>query len=298
MTSKFLAKLTKPDLPRRLWKKLTSLFYYEQWIVLLATRASRANPAWQDFTPLQPPPRTDWADPFLWEEAGRRYLFIEELPHATGRGHIACLELDHRANILSHRVVLERPYHLSYPFLFKYNGQLYMLPETKSNHAIELYRCTHFPDQWVFEKNLMPNVDAVDATLVEHEERWWLFVNIQAAGGSSWDTLHLFSAESPLSDTWTPHPNNPIVKDVNTARPAGYILSQNGQLVRPSQDCSIRYGYALNFNRITTLTASDYAETCEVTLKPPATGNILGTHTWNEIAGLQAIDALLRQRKF
>jgi len=265
---------------------------------MLSTNASHTAPNWDDFKPLMPPARYDWADPFLWMHDGRLYIFIEELPHATQRGHIACLELDNQLNIVSKKIVLERPYHLSYPFLFVYDGQLYMMPETKSNHVIELYKCTHFPDQWEFVKTLMSDIKAVDATLINKDGKWWLFVNIEEEGGSSWDTLHLFFADSPLTDHWTPHPRNPIVKDMHTARPAGHILVQNCSLIRPSQDCSVRYGYATNFNRIIVMTEMDYVERRERTFKPPVQGDILGTHTWNEANGIQVIDATLRRRKF
>lgn len=265
---------------------------------MISTSAKHQAPAWDDFKPINSPPDRDWADPFLWQHDGRIYIFIEEMPYSTRRGHITCLMLDDQLNIVSKQIVLERPYHLSYPFLFVYDGQLYMMPETKSNHAIELYRCVHFPDQWEFSKTLMPDVKAVDATLINKDDTWWLFANIEETGGSSWDTLHLFFADSPLANQWTPHPHNPIVKDVHSARPAGYILSQNGMLIRPSQDCSVRYGYATNFNHITVMTETDYVESRDRTFKPPARGNILGTHTWNELENLKIIDATLRRRKF
>jgi hypothetical protein len=290
--------LKKPRLLQRVWEKFLSYFFFEQWILMLSTSASYTSPNWDDFKPLMPPNSHDWADPFLWMHDGRRYIFIEELPHATQRGHIACLELDEHLNIVSKTIVLERPYHLSYPFLFVYDGQLYMMPETKSNRAIELYKCVHFPNKWEFEKTLMPDVKAVDATLINKDGKWWLFVNIEEEGGSSWDTLYLFFADNPLTDQWTRHPRNPIVKNVNTARPAGYILIQNGTIIRPSQDCSVRYGYATNFNRITVLTEADYGENRERTFKPPVRGNVLGTHTWNELENVKVIDATLRRRKF
>jgi hypothetical protein len=298
MMQTLTAHLRKPHLFQRIWRKFLSFFFFEQWILMLSTSASRTSPNWDDFKPLMPPARHDWADPFLWAHEGRRYIFIEELPHATQRGHIACLELDDQLKIVSKKVVLERPYHLSYPFLFVYDGQLYMMPETKSNRAIELYKCIHFPDQWEFKKTLMPDTKAVDATLINKDGKWWLFVNIEEEGGSSWDTLHLFFSDNPLTDHWTPHPHNPIVKDVNTARPAGYILVQNDTLIRPSQDCSVRYGYATNFNRITVLNEKDYAEKRERTFSPPVRGNIIGTHTWNELENIKVIDATLRRRKF
>jgi hypothetical protein len=293
-----MMRLRKLHLLQRVWRKLLSYFFFEQWILMLSTSTSYVTPDWADFIPLMPPAKHDWADPFLLLHDGRKYIFIEEMPHETQRGHIACLELDSKLNIVSKKIILERPYHLSYPFLFFFNGHLYMMPETKSNRSIELYRCVKFPAQWEFAKTLMHDVKAVDATLVNKNGKWWLFVNIEEEGGSSWDTLHLFFADNPLTDQWTPHPHNPIVKDVSTARPAGNILVQNDTLIRPSQDCSVHYGYATNFNRITLLNEKDYAEKREWTFSPPIRGNIIGTHTWNELENIKVIDATLRRRKF
>jgi hypothetical protein len=274
------------------------LFFIEQWIVLTSKKADRDHPALDDFKPLMPPPDRDWADPFPWNHEGRTYIFIEEKPFSVEHGYITCLAMDDKMNVTSSDIVLKRPYHLSYPFLFKYNDQIYMMPETLGNRAVELYRCVRFPDQWEFFKTLIPNLNAVDATLVERHGKWWLFTIIKDEDGLTWNTLCLYFADSPLSDSWTPHPRNPIVRDIRSARPAGGILrGLDGGLIRPSQDCSRRYGYATNFMRISTLTETDYAESLEHTFKPPARRNILGIHTWNEMDGLTVIDATLRRRK-
>ena len=115
-------------------------------------------------------------------------------------------------------------------------------------------------------------------------------------GGSSLDALHLFYADSLFADEWTPHRSNPVVKDIRSARPAGRIFMQDGRLIRPSQDSSRRYGYALRFNRITTLDENDYAETAVSTFRPPG-GKMLATHTFNQAGELTVIDAIIRRRK-
>jgi hypothetical protein len=293
----FISRLTKPHILSRIRNKIRSFFFLDQWIVLLAPSTGHKFLSWNDFKPLVPPLDRFWADPFIWVRDNIYYIFIEELIYSTKRGHIVCLILDKEMNILSNQVVLERPYHLSYPFLFEYEGQLYMIPETGENKGIELYRCVQFPDQWEFEKNLISNVCAYDATLVEAQGKWWLFANIKEDGGSTWDTLHLYYADHPLSDQWTPHPRNPIVKDIHSARPAGHIFLHEGKLIRPSQDCSVRYGYATNFNCIITLTETDYAEDCEHIFKPLEKGSVLATHTFNRVGSLTAIDAIQRRRK-
>ncbi len=298
MNSAFISRLAKPHLLRRIWKKVRSYFILDQWIILIAPSAGYKSLSWANFKSFTPPFDRFWADPFVWFHENKHYVFVEELLYSTHRGRIVCLTLGKDMNILSNQVVLERPYHLSYPFLFEYENQLYMVPETKENNGVELYRCAHFPDQWEFVKTLINSVYAVDATLLEAQGKWWMFTNIKKEGGSTWDTLHLYYADHPLSDQWTPHPLNPIVKDIHSARPAGRIFFDSGKLIRPSQDCSVRYGYAINFNQIVTLTETDYVETCEQTFKPPSQGKIIATHTFNDAAGLTVIDAKQRRRKF
>ena len=132
------------------------------------------------------------------------------------------MEIDEEGRWKQPYPVLERPYHLSYPFVFEHDGNTYMLPETAANGTIELYECEEFPHRWVLKKTMMEGVYAVDSTLHFHEGRWWLFTNIRDnEGASSDDELFLFFADSPLAENWTPHPLNPIVSDASCARPAG-----------------------------------------------------------------------------
>lgn len=293
----FISKLRKPNLIKRLWKRIRSYFFIEQWILLLAQDAEDENPSWDNFTRIIPPLDRVWADPFIWSFEEKYYIFFEEQPINTKRGRICCLTLNNDLDIMAKETVLERPYHLSYPFIFEYNNELYMLPETGENRTIEVYRCTQFPDQWESAKTLMSGVRAVDATLLEAKGRWWLFVNIAEGDSSTWDTLHLFYADHPLSEHWTPHPGNPIVKDIRSARPAGKIYFDGKSLIRPSQDCSVRYGYAINFNRISKLSETEYEEIFERKFQP-LQKNILATHTWNKLGNICAIDAKIRQSKF
>jgi hypothetical protein len=294
-----ISYLRKPNLLQRLWKRALSFFFIEQWTLLIASDANYKTLSWKIFKPFIPPLDRFWADPFLWKQGDDYFIFYEELPYSTSRGHISCITLDKKMNPVTNQIVLKRPYHLSYPFIFEYDGQVYMLPETKENKAIELYRCTQFPDQWEFVKTLIPGITAVDATLLEANGKWWMFVNVVESGGNAWDSLHLFYAENPLSENWTPHPLNPVVKDIHYARPAGRIFVDGGNFIRPSQDCSARYGYALNFNRISTLTETDYKETPEHKFTPPVNSKkILSVHTWNQAGALSLIDAEFRRQRY
>ncbi len=281
---------------RRLDKSVSSLFFIDQWVIMTAQGMDHDALRWAGLRPIIPEADRYWGDPFVMQKDDQYFVFVEEKIYAKGRGHIACLTLDSEGRLLTHRPVLERDYHLSYPHVFEQRGQIFMIPETAGNRAIELYRCTHFPDRWELERTLMANVYAVDATLLDYQGGWWLFANIKEPGGSSLNALHLFSARDLSATDWIPHPCNPVVRDIRSARPAGRIFMHEGRLIRPSQDSSRRYGYGLRFNHITKLTQDAYEEELESTFEPPG-GKLLATHTFNQAGGLTVIDAVLRRRK-
>lgn len=281
---------------RKINKTITSFFFLDQWVIMTAQGADYDSLQWSTLQPIVPDKDRYWADPFVIQKDNLYYIFAEEKIYATKRGRIICITLDRQGNLLSNQVVLERPYHLSYPFVFEYKDEIYMLPESAQSQNVELYRCTKFPNEWQFVKNLMTGIYAADATLFENDKKWWMFVNIKETGGSSLDALHLFYADNPLEENWMPHPCNPIVKDIRSARPAGGIFSRDGKLIRPSQDSSHRYGYALKFNRITKLNENEYEEILDTSFLPRG-GKIIATHTFNQAGNLTVIDAIIRRRK-
>ena len=271
--------------------------WFDQWI-LLYRFGEQESLELDRYTRLAPPADRIWADPFAWQREERYYIFFEEMPLATARGHISVLEISPAGPVGPTRVALQRPYHLSYPFLFDFNGELYMIPETGESGHIELYRCSGFPDRWEFVHNMMEGVRAYDATLVPHGGRWWMFVNIaEVDGASSWNELFLFSAANPLSREWTPHPHNPAVSDCRSARPAGPLFEHEGALYRPSQNSESRYGYGFNLCRIDVLNETDFQEQIVRRVLPNWAPDVVATHTYGRNGDLHVIDAQIRRRR-
>ncbi len=238
---------------------------------------------------MKPPQSEFWADPFLIRHDNSNYLFFENFPYDTARGIISYTRLGENGQYTPPQTALERDYHLSYPFFIRDNGTLYMMPETSGNGTIELFKAVEFPHRWELAKTLMQNVNAQDATIIQHNGLYWLFANLVVAGGAVNDELFLFYSDSLLGD-WTPHPKNPVISDVSRARPAGNLFHKNGELIRPSQDCSKRYGYAINFNRVDILTREDYRESLVHKLCPDGFENYLGIHTYNANEDFEVID--------
>ncbi len=231
-----------------------------------------------------------YADPFVFEHKGRTYLFLEEFPYASMKGVISVSTVSADGEISKPRHVLERPFHLSYPFVFERDGEVWMIPETYSSGKIELYRATDFPDKWVFEQVLVDNVVASDATLFEKDGLLWLFA-AEHDGGSSWDTLSLWYAQT-LKGPWTAHILNPVLVDARTARPGGKIIVKDGRIIRPAQNCAGGYGTGLILKEITQLDQYSFKEHEIADLPPPAKWGMVGVHTLNHGAGIEVIDQL------
>jgi hypothetical protein len=238
---------------------------------------------------LVPPKDRLWADPMAIERAGRYFIFFEELFFATGRGRILAIEVFENGPPGEPQVVLERPYHLSYPFLFEWEGSLFMLPETAENGTVEVYRCEEFPLRWRLHQVLIDNVRAYDATLWRDRDRWWMFVTLAEPGADSCDELHLYWSATPLGP-WTAHRGNPVISDARRARSAGPLFVRNGTLYRPSQECSITYGHSLLINRVDVLNDEEYRETTVRRIAPDWREDLLRVHTWGAAGRLRVVD--------
>jgi hypothetical protein len=243
-----------------------------------------------------PPKDRFWADPFALARQGRHYIFLEELVFARDRAHISVAEVFPDGSWSTPVPILERPYHLSYPFVFEHRGALFMIPETGDNRTVEVYRCTRFPDQWTLEKVLLQGGFYTDATLHRAHDRWWMFVNLSPEGTQGCDELNLFHAPDPLGP-WTPHPQNPVSSDVRGSRPAGRLYEKGGQLMRPGQIGAPIYGYGVSFRRVDRLTTAEYAETEVQRLVPSTPGEVLGLHTVNGAGALSVVDGFLRRSR-
>lgn len=254
-----------------------------------ADAVPRTLDAGEPFRRIEQPRGVFRADPFVLEREGRCYLFFEEYLRIEAKGHIAVAELGVDGLLTEPVACLVRDYHLSYPFVFEHQGTVFMLPESSQRKRVDLYRATRFPYEWTLERTLLGDVAAIDPTLVWHEERWWLFLNEFDRGTSPDDQLFLYSAPS-LFGSWTPHPQNPIVRDVRCARPAGRLLTVGSDLVRPAQDGSGAYGSRIVFQRIDVLSESAYRESPLGTISSTWLEGALATHTYGRAAGLEVTD--------
>lgn len=201
-------------------------------------------------------PATLVADPFLWRHAGGWQLFFEVLNGARGLGEIGLATSSDGRRWRYQQIVLREPFHLSYPYVFSWQGVHYLIPESYQARAVRLYTARAFPYRWEFVAELLSGHPFTDASPVYYRGRWWLFVGTNPPHD---DTLRLYSAEALLGP-WLEHPASPIVSgNPHLARPAGRIIVDGDQLIRLAQDCHPEYGRLVRAFAVE-LSPSDYRE--------------------------------------
>lgn len=234
------------------------------------------------------------ADPFPFEHDGTRHVFVEDYDFATKLGAICVYEVDeHGAKAVG--TALAEPFHLSFPFLFRHEEQLYMLPETSQARQIRVYRCEAFPLRWTLHKVLRDDVSAVDTMLFERGGRWWMLTNIDTAGGDEFGSeLHVFHADSPLATEWVPHPGNPVVTDSRCARNGG-LLRDGERIFRVAQRQGFdQYGKSSAIFEIVELGPTSYAERLVRQISPSFRHGALGTHHLASTGGITTFDYVHR----
>lgn len=266
----------------------------KRWFLLIRKKQSNINTSFfiGSNTELVAGKEKLWADPFIVTINPFHYIFIEEYIYKIKKAHISVLTLDRDFRILDNRKILEKSYHLSYPHIILNEGKYYMIPETGSNRTIQLYRCTGFPDKWDFVMNLVEGIEARDTTIFFYAEKWWMFTSVVLYKNETFDFsgLFLYYSDELICNRWINHPQNPITCDHKFLRPAGNIFISDGNIFRPSQDCSGEYGSAININRVTVLSETEYKEEFLSKIEPPQNSNFSGAHTYNFSQEIEVID--------
>jgi hypothetical protein len=246
--------------------------------------------AMEGFHWIESPKGHLYADPFGFEENGAYWLFFEDYSYASQRGVLACASISPDGVLGEARTILDTGSHASYPYVFAEGDSIYMIPETRAAGAVRLYKAKRFPWEWEQVAELFQG-EAADTSVWKQDSLWWFFTTLMDPRARG-EFLYLYYAET-LTGEWNYHPANPICYDVRRARSAGRIHLHQGRLIRPSQDCSRRYGYSFTLNEITRLTVDSYEERPLVTIDPSWERGLTGTHTYNQVGHLEFTDGTI-----
>lgn len=232
-----------------------------------------------------------YADPFgLWRDE-RLYVFLESFSYRSGIGHIDVLALDADLAVIKQQVALREPWHLSYPFVFEAEGETWLLPEAHESGSLWLYRADAFPLGWKRAQQIVLDHVALDASLIRHEDRWWLFYAPADPPAARLTSLCAAWAER-LDDPWHPHPANPILIDPLGARPGGTPFVIDDAVHLPIQSCQGSYGSGLRLLRFDHLSPARTTTRVVGTFGAPASAAPFtdGCHTLSAAGSVSLID--------
>jgi hypothetical protein len=190
------------------------------------------------------------------------YMFFELKNSITKQGDIGVAESSDNGATWTHvGIALDEEWHLSYPFVFEYDGEIYMMPEGSKKGDLRLYKALDFPLEWKLEKVLI-HKPLVDASIVEYKGQYWIFASdFSRFGAQKNGEFEIWFAPTPLGP-WHQHRGNPVVNGNKRlgARSGGRPFVWEGKLYRFGQDCGDSYGRHLRAFHVITLTTDEFWE--------------------------------------
>jgi hypothetical protein len=241
------------------------------------------------------PPATKngyFADPFGFLKDDQLHVLAEDYSYIGQKASIA------EFTMVPHPVRVPHPDgvihpdgalhpHLSYPFVFEHDNQVFCIPEAYQTSEITLYRRDPASEKFVKNRVLLANVCAIDPAVVLYNGLWWLFFTTKKHSNTH---LFLYYAED-ISGEFKPHRLNPVKTDIRSSRPAGTPFIYNNVLYRPAQDCSVTYGGRVAINRVLNITPDEFSEEVINLVEPPKGSEYnQGLHTISAAGSFTLID--------
>ena len=230
---------------------------------------------------LKNPKNSFLADPFIIEHNKENYIFVEEYNFKIKKGIISVYKIFKNS---SQRVgvAIEENFHLSFPYIFKYENDYFMVPETAEISEIRIYRCEDFPLKWKHEKSIFKNTKTTDSIIFKHNNLWWLMTSFSNTGHGNESELQIFYSENgPLTDKWIGFKKNPVIIDPALGRNGG-ILKQNNKLFRVAQSFGFNsYGENAHIQEIIMLDQENFVEKNFALPNLKFSDNLIGMHHLN-----------------
>lgn len=191
-----------------------------------------------------------YADPMLFEKNGKVYLFTEAFDKRIQKGKLAVSYLTDSGEFSKPEIIINLPYHLSYPCVWEEEGCVYMLPETSQDRTLEIWKSKNdHLLKWERVGYLSRNVKYVDSTVLRIEDKTYIFCYTEE---NHHYATHIYRIE----------PKTLFMEEVfkeshqeNIFRPAGnFFRNDEGKLIRPLQYNKKSYGEYIEFSEIESIT--------------------------------------------
>lgn len=239
-----------------------------------------------------------YADPILVSDKSGTYLFAEAFDRKKRIGHISVSAVSNDGEIGEPQLVICEPYHMSFPFVFEWRGNYYMIPETNENRSVNLYIARKFPYKWQLVKSWQVGKRLVDSVLIERRENILQFLSSEV---DSQNLLRCRYVKYSLVGMDDIESCKLVMDDCYNDRQtfnyddrnAGAIIESKGRKILPTQSSTTtEYGVSLVFRSKQELSRNNSPE-----IKPEKvriTGinekKSLGVHTYAQSERFEIID--------
>jgi len=214
-----------------------------------------------------------FADPFVVKRNGKTVCFVEDYSFREKIGYIAAIEILNEKEYKLLGPIIKEPFHMSYPFVFEYDQDLYMIPETSGAKSIRLYKCSGFPLNWEYQKDILTGDHFVDPMIINHNGLWYILTNTED------EKLVAFHSNDPINGEWIKHEIDPLLFDLNISRNGGLLREADGSYVRCRQKFGFNtYGAALTMAKIIELSPENYVELDVCKVSPDFFPGLIGCH--------------------
>lgn len=243
---------------------------------------------------FKPPKDEFWADPFYFNYKNKKYIFFEKFFKKKNKGIISVF-LTKDNKILKTYDILEKKYHLSYPFIFKHNNRIYLIPESYQAKKMQIYICKKFPSKWKLLKNHFTDEIIGDPTFFKYNNSLWFFINKTDKKLNNLNKkLFLYKMSNDLTKI-IPHKKNPVKNSFYGGRSAGGIIKIKGSIIRPGQiQRNNNYGYGIVFFKIIKLSLNTFQERKISSMTPEIFENAKGVHHISNFGNNFVVDLNLK----
>lgn len=235
-----------------------------------------------------------YADPFVVDINDKSYIFCEQYDKRKHIGNIALFELNNN-KISKPTTIIDEPFHMSFPNVFKFNNDFYMIPETSADKSIRIYKMLDNPYKWECIKQHKIE-SAVDTAVYKEENNLILFISKIKKENELYTKTKIYKIlDFPCGDLQ-------YIRDFDeeysiVSRNGGNILNIGNEYFRVIQNSTeTYYGKSLTISKIN---LKDFNETRIKNIEVKdlyIKGNyfhnykIIGTHTYNTSSKYEVID--------
>ena len=228
-----------------------------------------------------------FADPFILDATDSEIIILaEEFCYNVHKGRIARVVIDRKTyEEKSFEIILELPTHLSFPFIIRKNGKIFLMPENSASGYSTVYEYND-ANRKVTPLHHIAEEPFADATIFELDGQSYLCTTMLPDTNSKSVKIYTLNKDDLKVVDRLATVEFPIV----CGRNAGEVFSIDGQFYRPAQDCTKCYGHGIILQKMT-LEEGKWVFEDVNSFYPNTFKYNQGLHTFNNYKGLIVIDA-------